>query len=218
MELLDRVGQSRGAALVARSAVGQHLRGGITARNRKVWEALYPLRFRKLVEKSAARAKVDPDLLQALMREESRFNRHARSSTGAIGLAQLMPKTAREVARKLKLGPVTEGALADPALNIRLGGAYLGSLLSELGSVAHAVAAYNAGTQRVREWASARSDLDLDAWTEEIPFAETRTYVMRVLGSYGAYRLVYGRGAPVPWAAPESVAKRATLRSAPLPE
>jgi soluble lytic murein transglycosylase len=160
-----------------------------------VWEATYPLPFRKLVERSARKAHVDPDLLQALMREESRFNPFAYSSTGAVGLTQLMPLTAARVAQRLHLeGPVDAQALRSPDLNIQIGGAYLGSLVHNLGSIAFGVAAYNAGPLAVLRWIEARADSELDAWVEEIPFAETRDYVKRVLGSYAAYQLTY-RGA-----------------------
>ncbi|MFN0063252.1 MAG: transglycosylase SLT domain-containing protein [Myxococcaceae bacterium] len=157
------------------------------------WRGRYPLAYRPLVEKHSRKAKLDPDLFQALMREESSFNRRARSSTGAIGLSQLMPQTARAVARQLSLGQVNEALLMDPAINIRLGSAYLASLVSEFDSLPYAVAAYNAGPGRVRQWAAQRGDTALDAWVEEIPFEETRHYVMRVLGSYGAYRQVSER-------------------------
>jgi soluble lytic murein transglycosylase len=127
------------------------------------------------------------------MREESRFNPWARSSTGAIGLTQLMPQTARRKAAELKLGGVTPDALRRPGLNIRLGAACLGELLSTFdGSNVHALAAYNAGPEAVRRWMRARPDAELDEWVEQIPATETRGYVKRVLGTYRAYQLVYG--------------------------
>ena len=91
---------------------------------------------------------------------------------------------------------MTPAALQRPDLNIRLGAAYLGDLLSQLdGSKVRAVAAYNAGPAAVGRWIRARPDAEVDEWVEQIPAAETREYVKHVLGSYGAYRLVYG-GAP----------------------
>ncbi|HZA49800.1 MAG TPA: transglycosylase SLT domain-containing protein, partial [Myxococcaceae bacterium] len=192
MDVFAMAGQERRAARVARAALGQHLRGGIDGESQKVWEAVYPIPFRDLVEKHAAKAKVDPDLVQALMREESRFNVRARSPTGALGLTQLMPQTARKVAAALKMGGVGEASLFRPEVNIRLGATYLGMLVAELnGSVPHAVAAYNAGPYAVRKWLRVRGGVEIDAWVEEIPFAETRDYVKRVLASYAAYQLVY---------------------------
>lgn len=196
-EALRRTGQERAAAYVVRTTLGRRL-GGLDVRDTAIWEATYPRPFRDLVVRWAKKSKVDPDLLQALMREESWFYRWARSSAGAIGLAQLMPGTARKVARDLGLGRVTPTALQRPSLNIRLGAAYLGRLLSEFdGYTVHAVAAYNAGPEAVRHWIQERPRADVDEWVEQIPAAETRDYVKRVLASYGAYRLVYG-GTPVP--------------------
>ncbi len=195
MEALRRAGRARAAAYVARTTLGAELTGGVDARTAEVWHATYPRPFRRQIGRWARTSGVDPDLLQALVREESRFNPWARSSTGAIGLAQLMPRTAREVAAGLGMR-VTPAALHRPDLNIRLGAAYLGDLLAQLdGSKVLALAAYNAGPEAVWRWIRARPDAEVDEWVEQIPAAETREYVKRVLGSYGAYRLVYG-GAP----------------------
>jgi soluble lytic murein transglycosylase len=196
VEALQRSGSTGAAAYVARTTLGRTLVGGLDDRTADVWRATYPLPFRSMVEQSARASSVDPDLLQALMREESRFNPCARSPTGALGLTQLMPRTAQDVARGLKLGRVVPSMLHRPALNIRLGAAYLSELLSEFeGSMVRAVAAYNAGPVAVWRWVRARPDEEIDEWVEKIPISETRDYVKRVLGSYGAYRLVYGRTA-----------------------
>jgi soluble lytic murein transglycosylase len=203
VEALQRTRRPKAAAFVARATLGRGLVGSIDDRTVGVWEATYPRPYRGAVERWARAAGVEPDLLQALMREESRFDRWARSWAGAIGLTQLMPRTAQAVASELKLGRVTRASLHAPELNIRLGAAYLGGLLSTFdGSKVLAVAAYNAGPQAVERWLHARPGADLDEWVEEIPAAETRDYVKRVLGSYAAYRLVYGgaleeRGATV---------------------
>lgn len=196
VEALRRTGQERAAAYVVRTTLGRRLSGRVGDRDAPIWAATYPRPFRNLVERWAKGSNVDPDLLQALMREESWFYRWARSSAGAIGLAQLMPGTARKVAKDLGLGRVTPAALQRPSLNIRLGAAYLGKLLSEFdGSTVHAVAAYNAGPDAVWQWIRERPDVEVDEWVEQIPAAETRDYVKRVLASYGAYRLVYGGNA-----------------------
>jgi soluble lytic murein transglycosylase len=196
-EAIRRTGRDRAAAYVTRNTLGQRLTGAPDGRTTDVWEATYPRPFRRAVERWASASDVDPDLLQALMREESLFNPWARSPTGAIGLTQLMPDTARKVARSLKLGLVDEGMLQRPALNIRLGAAYLGALMAQLErSSVLAVAAYNAGPQAIQRWMRARPDADVDEWVEEIPVWETRDYVKRVLASYGAYRFLYGTPRP----------------------
>lgn len=212
-EAIRRTGRGRAAAYVTRNTLGQRLTGVRDGRTTDVWEATYPRPFRKAVERWATASGIEPDLLQALMREESLFNPWARSSTGAIGLTQLMPDTARKVARALKLGRVDEGMLRRPVLNIRLGAAYLGELMSQLErSKVRAVAAYNAGPQAILRWVRARPDADVDEWVEEIPVWETRDYVKRVLGSYGAYRFVYGTPDPALGEREQPIATREGLR------
>jgi soluble lytic murein transglycosylase len=195
---LRRGGVDEAAAFVTRVTLGRDLGGNIEVGTRPVWEANFPRPFRDLVEKYSQEARLDADLLQALAREESRFNPYARSTTGAIGLAQLMPATANAVARELKLGRVSTGALMRPSVNLRLAATYLSELIREFGGrVEYAVAAYNAGPDAVRRWLRQKPALELDQWVEEIPVAETREYVKRVMASHSAYRLIYPRSPPV---------------------
>ncbi len=135
---------------------------------------------------------VSSSLVLAIMRQESSFDPGAVSPAGAHGLMQLMPGTASQVARAQHVQP---GPLSDPAINMRLGTAYLGTLLAQFGgSQPYAIAAYNAGPRRVHEWVAANGDAaagDADAmvdWIELIPFAETRNYVQRVLENMLVYR------------------------------
>lgn len=136
-----------------------------------------------------------PALLHALIRQESAFDVEAHSRAGARGLMQLMPATARTVARRLKVkGHSTARLTSDPYHNLVLGGAYLESMLTRYeGSMIMAVAAYNAGPHRVDKWiidnGDPRGTLD-DAidWIESIPFSETRNYVQRVMEALPIYR------------------------------
>jgi soluble lytic murein transglycosylase len=154
---------------------------------RAFWQLAYPRPFLPTVAREAERSGVDPLLVLALMREESRFDPVAVSTANAVGLMQLLPTTARGVLG----GPVPAAALKQSAVNIRAGTAYLAGLLRRFdGSVPLAVAAYNAGPGGVRRHAGlARADLD--RFVEEFPYAETRAYVQRVLQSYGIYRWLY---------------------------
>ncbi len=93
-QMLQRSGRGRAARQVARVTLKQEVHGPLSPSSRPIWEATWPLAYRKLIERHARSARVDPDLLQGLIREESRFNPRARSSTGALGLTQLMPATA----------------------------------------------------------------------------------------------------------------------------
>jgi soluble lytic murein transglycosylase len=145
-------------------------------------------------------AGVEPALLLSLIRQESTFNPTTVSSAGARGLMQLMPATARAVAAKLKV-PFAEPQLTgDPDTNILLGSAYLAALLDSYnGSYILAIAAYNAGGTRVREWLTKFGDprtgaIDPLDWIESIPIGETRNYVQRLLEALQVYRLRLGHG------------------------
>ncbi len=143
---------------------------------------------------------LEPALVLGIIRQESNFDTEALSPSGARGLMQLMPATAKTVA-KLVGEPTSIGALtADPDQNMRLGSAYLRSLLDSFdGSMPLAIAAYNAGPNRVEEWIGTNGDprqgpqgqAGLDAmldWIELIPFNETRNYVQRVIENVVVYR------------------------------
>jgi soluble lytic murein transglycosylase len=199
VHLLSLSGDERGAHAVARVALRRDLSGRITPETRSVWEVAYPNAFRPLIEKHTAAAGVEPDLLQALMREESALDPKALSWAGALGLTQLMPSTAQAVARQLKLKKVSTQSLLDPDTNIKLGAHYLGSLIKRFsGHTPYAVGSYNAGPLAIDRWRADRPGVPLDAWVEEVPIAETRGYIKRVLRSYNTYQLLYGRPAKVP--------------------
>ncbi len=195
--LLTRAGDYREAHQHLRTEARAMLRRPPEGAGRAVWELAYPAAYARLVGQSAASAEVPPELLQALMREESGLDPEAISAAGAIGLTQLMLPTAQQVARQLKLPRPDRAALTDPATSIRIGAAYLGQLLRRQGGApVQALAAYNAGEGAVGKWRAGGRDLELDAWVEEIPFDETRGYVKRVMRSYASYRLLASRTPP----------------------
>jgi soluble lytic murein transglycosylase len=139
-------------------------------------------------------ADVEAALLHALTRQESEFNTDAKSPVGARGLMQLMPATARMVASQNKLKYDLSRLTSDPAYNVTLGAAFLDSLITSYrGSYVMAVAAYNAGPGRVRQWVREFGDprdrnIDPVDWVERIPLTETRNYVQRVLEGLQLYR------------------------------
>ncbi len=198
VQLLAKAGDQRAAHAIARTSLRGDLSGRITSQSRPIWEIAYPLAFRELVEKHCSKADLDPDLLQALMREESALDPKALSWAGALGLTQLMPSTAKAVARRLKLRNITHRRLLEPELNIQIGSAYLGDLVKRFeGTEEYALAGYNAGGGAVSKWRRERPSLELDEWVEEIPIAETRGYVKRVLRSYNTYQLLYPGPEPI---------------------
>jgi soluble lytic murein transglycosylase len=163
----------------------------------------------------------DAALLLAVSRQESLFDPVARSPAGALGLMQLMPGTAQSVARELG-EPFSRARLVrDPNYNLRLGAHYLGQQLTQFGNEpVLALAAYNAGPSRVREWLELNGDprggdrYGVIDWIELIPFAETRNYVQRVLEGRGMYRVALGQPA-LPDSRSAASEPRATPRAKP---
>ena len=141
---------------------------------------------------------VEPAYALAIMRQESGFDREAASPVGARGLMQLMPATATAVARQLGERIDIAALTSDASYNMRLGSAYLASVLEQFGgSLPLAAAAYNAGPHRVADWLAANGDprggVDLVDWIEMIPFTETRNYVQRVMENAEIFR-AHGTG------------------------
>jgi soluble lytic murein transglycosylase len=194
VQVLSAAGDARTAHAVARASLRRDLSGPITALNRPVWEVAYPNAFRELIERHCkASGALDPDLLQALMREESALDPKALSWAGALGLTQLMPSTALVMSAQLKMKKVTNEMILDPDTNILLGATYLASLSRRYQGVNQfALAGYNAGESAVDRWRKERPGDEIDAWVEGIPLAETRGYLKRVLRSYNTYQLLYG--------------------------
>jgi soluble lytic murein transglycosylase len=179
------------AIRILRREFFRQLRTDDAALPRPLWKMLYPLGWRGSLEDAASRAAVDPLLVAAVVREESSFFPRARSRVGARGLMQLMPDTARPMARQRGLDFRGGEVLDEPAANLEMGAAFLAGLVRQFGDPRLAVAAYNAGPGRVRGWlASSRPD-DIEVWIEQIPFNETRAFVKRVVLSWNEYRRLY---------------------------
>ncbi len=152
------------------------------AGNRRAYAWRFPMLARGEVDAATRRWEVDPALVYGLMRAESAMQTDALSPAGARGLLQLMPGTAREVARRKNLSYNGQGELMNPAVNIPLGVAHLAELEARFdGNWVHVAAAYNAGISAVERWLDSRPFSDPDVWLETLPFYETRDYVPRVL-------------------------------------
>jgi soluble lytic murein transglycosylase len=156
-------------------------------RDQTTWRLAYPRAYWPEVTAAARAARIDPLLLLALVREESRYDAVALSPARAVGLAQLLLSTAREVSGDATLDL---GRLQDPATNLTLGARYLRRQIDRFGGdLRLALAAYNAGPGAARRWVNL--DPDPDYFIERIPYSETRAYIRRVLGSYGIYQLLW---------------------------
>ena len=150
----------------------------------------YPMPHRERLEAIASPLGLDPSWVYGLIRQESRFIEGVRSSAGAVGLMQVMPTTARFVARRLGMGGVSGERIADVDVNLRLGTEYLKLVLDDQdGHPVLASAAYNAGPRRVRRWrAGLERETDGATFVETIPIPETRDYVRKVLFNTIVYR------------------------------
>jgi soluble lytic murein transglycosylase len=150
-------------------------------------DILYPLAYWQTVNEISDHYALDPFILLAVMREESRFDPDARSIAGALGLMQIMPQTAYRLDKHLKIDITDTSGIYNIRTNITVGAYYLNSLLKEFGSLPLALAAYNAGHDRVREWVKEGKYGAYDEFIEDIPYDETRNYVKRVLLTYFTY-------------------------------
>jgi len=155
---------------------------------REMWDLLFPQSYWKLVQRQARANKLDPYLVMGLIRQESAFNARATSSADARGLMQVLPKTASSSKRASRIRS-TGARLYDPTYNVRFGCSYLRSLLKDFdGKPEVALAAYNAGDFRVRDWLKSNSLRDSSEFLEAIPIHATRVYVESVLRDAAIYR------------------------------
>ena len=164
---------------------------------RAFWEMLYPFGWREEVIAAARQSGLDPFLVAAVVREESSYYPRAVSPTGARGLMQLQPSTAKPMAAHRGLAFAGGELLDDPRSNIDMGTAFLAGLMAEFKDPRLALAAYNAGPARLRSWWKTRRTSDLEAFVEQIPFDETRFYVKSVMLSWDEYRRVYAGDTPL---------------------
>lgn len=159
---------------------------------RQFLQLYYPLEHRETIEREAKQRDLDPFLVMALIHQESGYDPEARSHVGATGLMQLMPATAAEIGRKLKI-PFAEQRRTDPETNIRMGVYYLRQLIGMVGGDWRlALAAYNGGIGNVWKWQKQRGGRAIDEFIESIPFGETRGYVKRITLIRSTYEQLYG--------------------------
>lgn len=158
----------------------------------RVIRVIFPWPNRTMIEREARKFDIDPYLLAALIRQESSFETTATSRAGARGFMQLMPATARDVARRLRV-PWNETTFGVADANVHIGAAHFAGLLRQFdGNIVAALAAYNAGGSRARRWLRYPEASDPAFFVEGIPFVETRGYVRTVVRNHALYRALYG--------------------------
>ena len=160
---------------------------------RAYWEALFPRPYWTELKRFSLANGLDPYLVASLIRQESEFNPLAVSHANAVGLMQLLPKTGKVVARQVELKRYSPAQLFTPAVNLQLGTRYFRGMVDKFGgSFEHALAAYNAGSDRVEEWMGQGKYRDSPEFVESIPFTETRDYVQAILRNASVYKQLYG--------------------------
>lgn len=190
MWLYAQAGDTYSAIKTGHQAV-EHMKGNIDVSDKRLFFA-YPLPYADLVADEAGRRRlIDPMLAQALIKQESHYRPDISSKAGAVGLMQVMPFTARDLARRLSIASPDINALKDPAINIKLGIRYMEDVFERFSNnMVCAVASYNAGPTAVAQWMN-KGTTDMDLFLEDIPYDETRNYVKKVLANYWIYKKLY---------------------------
>jgi soluble lytic murein transglycosylase len=191
---LNRKGELRPAIQTMRRAYPQFLAAGGEALPSDLLTVIFPVAYWDLIRRYADLHKLDPYLMAALIAQESTFDAGVKSAANAWGLMQILPSTGREYAHKLGIAPFRTSRLTEPEVNIRIGMAFFADLLSDLGDLPLALAAYNAGEDRAEHWKAARQGVDRDQFIDDLPYAETQNYVKRILGTAEDYRRLYPAG------------------------
>ncbi len=197
--LLSAAGQFQNAAKLANEAWDEVPE----LRRSPLVEAAFPILLNAKIKAQARLRKLEPELVRSLIKQESCFNTRAVSSSGALGLMQMIPPTAREIAADLHLGELALPTdMYDPERNIQMGTYYLARVLTRFnGHVPLALAAYNVGSAKIDRWLKNRPSLqnlssgrssapEDEIWIDELPYWETSTYVKAILRNLILYRLL----------------------------
>jgi soluble lytic murein transglycosylase len=190
--LYQDAGRYDAAIEVFKRAVSNYFAVDLPTLPRPYWEALFPKPFWPDLKKFASQNALDPYLVASLIRQESEFNPSAVSRANAVGLMQLLPKTGRTVAKEERLRHFAPSQLFTPTVNLQLGTRYFRQMVDKFGNFEYALAAYNAGSNRVDDWLGQGKYRDPQEFVESIPFTETREYVQAILRNANVYRQLYG--------------------------
>jgi soluble lytic murein transglycosylase len=159
---------------------------------RPYWEFLFPTPYWPNLRREAEANGLNPYLVASLIRQESEFNPSAVSHANAYGLMQLLPGVGKGMAHEVKLRGFSTDRLLEPSVNLQLGTRYFKEMVNQYnGQVEYALAAYNAGTNRVADWQQNGTYKDIDEFVESIPFTETREYVQAITRNASLYKLLY---------------------------
>jgi len=177
---------------ILKKAVPGYFAVDLASLPRPYWEALFPKAYWVDLKRFSSDNALDPYMVAALIRQESEFNPSAVSRANAVGLMQLLPKVGKQVAKQEKLKHFSTTELFTPGTNLQLGTRYFRSMVDKFGAFEYALAAYNAGAERVQTWLGQGKYRDVQEFVESIPFTETREYVQAILRNANVYRQLYG--------------------------
>lgn len=187
--------RSQGMASQAIQLARRALARGAPA-DARTYRLIYPVIYVDALMAEAAEHGLDPNLMAALIRQESNFNPAATSPAGARGLAQVMPELGERLARELAYPVWDPVLLYQPDVSIQLGAVHLRELFSRYDQRTHILAAYNAGASRVERWSKRIGVDDPEVFAERISFVETRDYVRIIQRNEDIYRALYGSAEP----------------------
>ena len=190
--MYEEVGRYDIAVETMKRAVPNYFAVDLNALPRAYWEELFPKPYWPDLKKFSSANGLDPYLMASLIRQESEFNPLAVSPKNALGLMQLLPSVGKGVAKQEKLKHFSAPQLFTPAINLQLGTRYFRSMVDQFGGFEYALAAYNAGDDRVKDWQGAGKYRDVQEFVESIPFTETREYVQAIMRNANVYRQLYG--------------------------
>lgn len=208
-QLYSSYGESWRALRVLKRTVHSYFARPLDTMPRSYWNMLFPEPYWSTLQQDAAAQGLDPYLVASLIRQESEFNPEEISYANAWGLMQLLPSVGRAQARQQRVRPFRTEYLLNPNVNLKLGTAYFASLMQEFhGQPEYALAAYNAGDDRVKAWLANGPYASLPEFVESIPFTQTRDYVQAILRNRVLYEKLYSQGAATARTATEASAAR----------
>jgi peptidoglycan lytic transglycosylase len=176
-------------------AVPGYFAGEIDDMPQWAWNILFPKPYWNDLKRYSNANGLDPYLVASLIRQESEFNPQAVSRANAWGLMQLLPPVGKKLAKEVRMRHFNQDQLTDPAVNLQLGTRYFKHMVDSFGGqVEYALAAYNAGADRVKAWQAQGPYRDIHEFVESIPFSETREYVQAIMRNATVYRLLYSDG------------------------
>jgi soluble lytic murein transglycosylase len=198
-QLYGSYGENWRAMRVLKQKVQSYFAVPMDAVPRPYWDLLFPQPYWPMLQSDSQQQGLDPFLVASLIRQESEFNPTVISYANAWGLMQLLPRVGSALARQQRVRPYRTEFLLIPQVNLKLGTLYFRQLMDEFnGQPEYALAAYNAGDDRVKAWLANGPYGSLPEFVESIPFTQTREYVEAIMRNREMYRRLYGAPAASP--------------------